>query len=265
MFRRHRGKRRMRHVDEVPVLVLAVHAGQAAAAHLCVIVAQGLVLAVHIACIPEIELQRVVVILAEIHQRVHFLVGEGVFRHHGALGIGHTGTVAGNDVIRPDAAQLLPVHARIGAAGAQRKFHPGGLQFFHGLYHRRAGLRLPKGHQCIVKIAYQKFVLHSFLLHGSVFSTSIPQIGTPWGFCCIKNRSRLSHETAPVFRSMFYSTSPRNSPSRVGIQPSAVRWARPFSTALSSRVENSCGSSCPNRSRNSGSTTPSFSFMRPRR
>ena len=31
MFRRHRGKRRMGHVDEVPVLVLTVHAGQAAA------------------------------------------------------------------------------------------------------------------------------------------------------------------------------------------------------------------------------------------
>ena len=189
----------MRHVDEVPVLVLAVHAGQAAAAHLCVVVAQGLVLTVHIAGIPEIELQWVVVILAEIHQRVHFLVGEGVFRHHSALAVGHTGTVAGNDVIRPDAAQLLPVHARIGAAGAQRKFHPGGLQLFHGFHHRRAGLRLPKGHQCIVKIAYQKFVLHAFLLHGSLFSISIPQIGTPWGFCCIKNGSCLSHETAPAF------------------------------------------------------------------
>ena len=73
-------------------------------------------------------------------------------------------------------------------AGAQRKFHPGGLQFFHGLYHRRAGLRLPKGHQCIVKIAYQKFVLHAFLLHGSVFSTSIPQIGPPWGLLAYKKR-----------------------------------------------------------------------------
>ena len=263
MFRRHRGKRRMRHVDEVPVLVLAVHAGQAAAAHLCVVVAQGLVLTVHIAGIPEIELQRVVVILAEIHQRVHFLVGEGMFRHHGALGIGHAGSVAGNDVIRPDAAQLLPVHARIGAAGAQRKFHPGGLQFFHGLYHRRAGLRLPEGHQRIIKITYQKFVLHSFLLRGSLFSTSIPQIGPPWGLLAYKKRElSLPWDSS---RFLCYSTSPRNSPSRVGIQPSAVRWARPFSTALSSRVENSCGSSCPNRSRNSGSTTPSFSFMRPRR
>ena len=112
MLRRYGSKGRVGHIDEVPVLVLAVHAGQAAAAHLCVVVAQGLVLTVHIAGIPEIELQRVVVILAEIHQRVHFLVGEGVFRHHSALGIGHTGTVAGNDVIRPDAAQLLPVHAR---------------------------------------------------------------------------------------------------------------------------------------------------------
>ena len=188
MFRRYGSKGRVGHIDEVPVLVLAVHAGQAAAAHLCVVVAQGLVLTVHIAGIPEIELQRVVVILAEIHQRVHFLVGEGVFRHHGALGIGHTGTVAGNDVIRPDAAQLLPVHARIGAAGAQRKFHPGGLQLFHGLYHRRAGPRLPEGHQRIIKITYQKFVLHSFLLRGSLFSTSIPQIGTPWGLLAYKKR-----------------------------------------------------------------------------
>ena len=98
---------------------------------------------------------------------------------------------SGEEETGPDTAQLLPVHARIGAAGAQRKFHPGGLQLFHGFHHRRAGLRLPEGHQRIIKITYQKFVLHSFLLRGSLFSTSIPQIGTPWGFCCIKNRSRL--------------------------------------------------------------------------
>ena len=72
------GKGGMGHIDEMAVLILAVLAGQAAAAQLGVEIPEALVFAVGIVSIPEIELQGVVVILAEIHQCVHFLIGHRV-------------------------------------------------------------------------------------------------------------------------------------------------------------------------------------------
>ncbi len=77
MLRRHGRKSRVGHIDEVAVLILAVHAVQPDAVHLLIAPVQILVLAVGVAGIPEIELQRIVIILAEIHQRVHFLAVSG--------------------------------------------------------------------------------------------------------------------------------------------------------------------------------------------
>ena len=63
-----------------------------------------------------------------------------------ALPVHHAGTVAGNGVVVPDAAQLVFIpDARVGAAGAEHKLTPGGLQLFYRLYHRRAGLCFAKG------------------------------------------------------------------------------------------------------------------------
>ena len=81
-----------------------------------------------------------------------------------ALPVHHAGTVAGNCVVVPDAAQLVFIpDARVGAAGAEHEFTPGGLQLFYRLYHRRAGLRFSKGHQRVVVIACQNLVLHGHL------------------------------------------------------------------------------------------------------
>ena len=99
-------ERRVRHIDEVAVLVFAVHAVQTDAVHLGVAAAERLILAVSIVCVPEIELQGVVVVLTEIHQRVHLFVGHGVLCHDGTVLVHDAGTVAGDGIVEPDAAQL---------------------------------------------------------------------------------------------------------------------------------------------------------------
>ena len=157
------GKGGMGHIDEMAVLILAVLAGQAAAAQLGVEIPEALVFAVGIVAIPEIELQRVVVILAEIHQCVHFLIGHRVLGDDRTVPVHHAGSVVGDGVVEPDAAQLLLVDRAVAAAGAQHKFAACGLHLFHGLDHRRAGAGLTKGNKGIVEIACQKLILHNFL------------------------------------------------------------------------------------------------------
>jgi len=157
------------HIDEVAVLILTVHAVQSGAVHHFVSRVKILILAVGVAGIPEIELQRIVVILAEIHQCVHFLVSERMLCHDGAGLVHHAGTVAGNGVVEPDAAQLTrEVDAREGAACAEHKLTACCLQLPDLFDHRRAGLRFAEGHQRVVIIACQNLVLHSILPYGTV-------------------------------------------------------------------------------------------------
>ena len=119
----------MGHIDQVAVLIFAVHTVQPDAVHLLIAPVQIFILAVGVAGIPEIELQRIVIILAEIHQRVHFLSGERVLGHDAALAVHHAGTVAGDGIIEPDAAQLaFEVDARIRTSGAEHKSAACGLQ-----------------------------------------------------------------------------------------------------------------------------------------
>ena len=170
VLRRHCRKGRVGHIDQVAVLIFAIHAVQPDAVHLPVAPVQIFILAVGVTGIPEIELQRIVIILAEIHQRIHFLGGERVLCHDAALAVHHAGTVAGDGVVEPDAAQLpLEADARISAAGAEHESAACGLQLLHRLDHLLAGLALAKGHQCIVIIACQNLILHSFLPYGTSF------------------------------------------------------------------------------------------------
>ena len=99
-------ERRVRHIDEMAVLVFAVHAVQTDAVHLIVVLVEDVILAVSIVCILEVKLQGVVVVLTEIHQRVHLFVGHGVFCHDGAVLVHDAGTVAGDGIVEPDASQL---------------------------------------------------------------------------------------------------------------------------------------------------------------
>ena len=148
----------------MPILIFAVHAVQPGAVHHLIAGVQILVLAVGVIGIPEVELQRVVIILAKIHQHIHLLAGKRMLGYYVALSVHHAGAVAGNGVVIPDAAQLVFVpDARVGAAGAEHELAPGGLQLFYRLYHRRAGLCLAKGHQRVVVIACQNLILHGHL------------------------------------------------------------------------------------------------------
>ena len=174
------GKGGMGHIDEMAVLILAVLAGQAAAAQLGVEIPEALVFAVGIVSIPEIELQGVVVILAEIHQCVHFLIGHRVLGDDRAVPVHHAGPVVGDGVVEPDAAQLLLIDCAVAAACAQHKFSACSLHLFHGLDHRRAGAGLTKGNKGIVEIACQKFILHrcsyfSILTLSGRFASSSPK------------------------------------------------------------------------------------------
>ena len=181
----------MGHIDEMAVLILAVLAGQAAAAQLGVELPEALVFAVGIVSVPEIELQRVVVILAEIHQCIHFLIGHRVLGDDCTVPVHHAGSVVGDGVVEPDAAQLLLVDHAVAAAGTQHKFAACGLHLFHGLDHRRAGAGLTKGNKGIVEIACQKLILHSFLPRPSPPSQLLrqesaelfqePQLAPPFG------------------------------------------------------------------------------------
>ena len=171
-------ERRVGHIDEVAVLVFAVHTVQPDAVHLGVAAAERLILAVSIVCVPEIELQRVVVILAKIHQRVHLLVGHGMLGDDGAVSVHDAGTVAGDGVVEPDAAQLaFPVDGRPRPAGAQHELSPGGLKLLHGLDYRRAGLALTEEDEGVVIIACENLVLHGVLLTILLYELSISQNG----------------------------------------------------------------------------------------
>ena len=164
LLRRHGGKGGVGHIHQMPVLILAVHAVQPGAVHPLIAGVQILVLAVGVIGIPEVELQRVVIILAKIHQHIHLLAGKRMLGYHVALPVHHAGTVAGNGVVVSDAAQLVFVpDARVGAAGAEHEFTPGSLQLFYRLYHRRAGLCFSKGHQRVIVIACQNLILHGHL------------------------------------------------------------------------------------------------------
>ena len=163
-LRRHGGKGGVGHIQKMPVLILAVHAVQPGAVHHLIAGVQILVLAVGVIGIPEVELQRVVIILAEIHQHIHLLAGKRMLGYYVALPVHHAGAVAGNGVVVPDSAQLVFVpDTRVGAAGAEHELAPGSLQLFYRLYHRRAGLCFPKGHQRVVVIACQNLILHGHL------------------------------------------------------------------------------------------------------
>ena len=163
-LRRHGGKGGVGHIHQMPVLILAVHTVQPGAVHHLITGVQILVLAVGVIGIPEVELQRVVIILAKIHQHIHLLAGKRMLGYYVALSVHHAGAVASNGVVVPDAAQLAFVpDAGVGAAGAEHKLSPGSLQLFYRLYHRRAGLCFSKGHQRIVVIACQNLILHGHL------------------------------------------------------------------------------------------------------
>ena len=163
LLRRHDHEGRMGHIDEVAVLILPVEAGQAAFRHGIVKSLQGVVLAVGIIGVPVVELERVVIVLAEIHESVHFLVGQRVLGHDGAVFVHDTGPVAGDGIIEPDAAQLLLMDDAVAAPGAEHESAARRLKLFHGLDHRRAGLRFPERHKRIVEIAGQKLILHGIL------------------------------------------------------------------------------------------------------
>ena len=67
-------------------------------------------------------------------------------------------------------AQLaFEVDARIRTSGAEHKSAACGLQLLYRPDHLLAGLALAKGHQCIVIIACQNLILHSFLPYGTSF------------------------------------------------------------------------------------------------
>ena len=143
-----------KHINEVAVLIFAVDALQPRGVHVVVAGLEVIVLAVGVVAVLEIELQRIVIILAEIHQRVHLLVGQGVLRNDAALPVQHAGTVAGDGVIKPDAAQLaLAVHGRPGPPRAEDELAARRLHLLDGLDHRRAGKVFPKGDKGIIVIA----------------------------------------------------------------------------------------------------------------
>ena len=148
------GKGGVGHINEVAVLIFAVDALQPRGVHVVVAGLEVIVLAVGVVGVLEIKLQRVVVILAEIHQRVHLLVGQGVLRNDAALPVQHAGTVAGDGVIKPDAAQLaLAVHGRPGPPRAEDELAARRLHLLDGLDHRLAGKVFPKGDKGIIVIA----------------------------------------------------------------------------------------------------------------
>ena len=136
------------------VLVFPVHTGQPRAAHLFVAAAQGLIAAVGIVPIPEIELQQVVVILAEVHQRVHLLVGEGALIDGGAAAVHHIGAVAGDGVVKADGPQLARVSdGGPGPPGAEDELAPCGLHLPHGRLHCGTGALFPEGDKGVVVVA----------------------------------------------------------------------------------------------------------------
>ena len=99
-------ERRVRHINEMAVLVFAVHAVQTDAIHPIIVLVEDVILAVNIVCILEVKLQGVVVVLTEIYQCVHLFVGHGVLCHDGTVLVHDAGTVAGDGIVEPDAAQL---------------------------------------------------------------------------------------------------------------------------------------------------------------
>ena len=142
------------HIDQVAVLVLAVQAGKAGALHLVVPAAEVLIAAVGVVGVPEVELQKIVVVLAEIHQGVHLLRDEGALVDRRAGAVHHIGPVAGDGVIKADVSQLAGgLDGRPGPPGAEDEFAPGGLHLADGGLHRRTGPLFPKGDEGVVVIA----------------------------------------------------------------------------------------------------------------
>ena len=161
-LRRHGGKGSVRHVDEVAVTVFAVQTGQALAVHLRIAAVEIIVLTVCVAGIPEIKLKRIVEILAEIHQRVHFLICQRMLGDDFSLFVHHAGTIAGNGVIVPDAAQLtLFPDRRVSAASTQDELSACGLHLFDLLYDFRTGALLAERHKGVIVIACKNFVIHT--------------------------------------------------------------------------------------------------------
>ena len=115
---------------------------------------QKVVFAVGVVGVAEIKLQRVVVVLAEIHKGIHLLGGQGVFGHDAAGAVHHTGTVAGNGVIKADAAQLaFALDGGPAPPGAEDEPAAGRLHFLDGFDHGCPGHALAEGHKGVVVVA----------------------------------------------------------------------------------------------------------------
>ena len=131
------------------VLVLAVQAGKAGAAHLFVPSAEGVIAAVGVVAVLKVELQQIVVILAEVHQGVHLLGGQGALVDRRAGAVHHIGPVAGDG---GNQSGWLPAagvfDGRPGPPGAQNEFAPRGLHPANGGLHRRRAAFPQRGPGC---------------------------------------------------------------------------------------------------------------------
>ena len=107
----------------MPVLVLAVLGVVAVAGHLLVAVPHPLIFHIDIVAVLVAEGQRIVVVLAEVHQSIHILGREPVLQHRLALAVQHPGAVGIDAVVGPQTSQHLLARRKGGASGGQDHQH----------------------------------------------------------------------------------------------------------------------------------------------
>ena len=151
IFRRQHAERGKRHIQQVAVLVLAVFQATFQCSGFLLHM-EGLIIQVNIPAVRKAESQRVLIVLAKIHQSVHFLGGHVAGVQGGPGGILHLGTSGADPVIRPDAAQHFGGDLCPAAPRGNHELDPGFLHGAQGIDVFFGHARLPMGAQGAVNI-----------------------------------------------------------------------------------------------------------------
>ena len=153
------------HVLQMAHLVLAVpqHAVKKAGRSVlpAVLFHKGRVFHIHIVCVGKNKFQRQLMVLAEIHKRVHFLVRHAALPHRPPCRVRHVRSVHRREIIRLYPAAQHPLRRIPRAPRGNDDGHTALRQLPQRLHRGLAGAGRAIGHQRAVNVEHSRFDLHA--------------------------------------------------------------------------------------------------------